>query len=395
MRERLSENTKGEQVRLDTKLVHTGEDKVRSWGAVAPPIYQTATFSSQPGESYDEIRYARLNNTPNHNALHEKIASIANGEACVVTSSGMAAISTALLTVLKSGDHVLVQDCLYGGTHSLLVEDLRDGGISFSTIDGRDPGSWDAVLTPDTKAIYVESISNPTLDVACLEEVAKFAAANGLVSLIDNTFCSPVNFRPLEVGYDIELHSATKYLNGHSDIVAGCAIGNEDMIRRITRRLNHLGGCLDPHACFLLHRGMKTLSLRVTRQNENGLALARHLTSHPGIERVIYPGLESHQDFDRASTLFSGFGGVLSFEVAGDVAAADRLIAELKLPMFAPSLGGVETLITRPVLTTHSGLTPDERETAGISDRLIRIAVGVEASEDLCEDFDQALVKIL
>ena len=222
-------------MRLDTKLVHIGEDKVRSRGAVAPPIYQTATFSSQPGESYDEIRYARLNNTPNHNAVHEKIASIAGGEACVVTGSGMAAISTALLTVLKAGDHLLVQDCLYGGTHSLLVEELRDAGISYSTISGRDPRRWETMLTPDTKAIYVESITNPTLDVTCLKEAAEFAAANGLVSLIDNTFCSPVNFRPLDIGYDIELHSATKYLNGHSDIVAGCAIGDTEMISRITR----------------------------------------------------------------------------------------------------------------------------------------------------------------
>jgi cystathionine beta-lyase/cystathionine gamma-synthase len=379
---------------LDTKLVHVGEDKVRSRGAVAPPIYQTATFSSQAGESYDEIRYARLNNTPNHVALHEKIASIAGGEACVVTSSGMSAISTALLTVLKSGDHVLVQDCLYGGTHSLLVEDLCDTGISHSTIDGRDPDSWESALKPETKAIYVESITNPMLDVVCLKEIADFASSHGLVSLIDNTFCSPVNFCPLDIGFHIELHSATKYLNGHSDIVAGCIISDTEKIRRITRRLNHLGGCLDPHACFLLHRGVKTLSLRVSRQNENGVALAQYLESHSGIDRVIYPGLRSHPDHDRASALFGGFGGVVSFEAVGGVEVADKLIAELKLPMFAPSLGGVETLITRPVLTTHSGLTPSERTTAGITDRLIRIAFGVEASEDLCEDFDQALAKV-
>ena len=381
-------------VRLETKLVHTGEDKVRARGAVAPPIYQTATFTSQPGESYDEIRYARLNNTPNHDAVHEKISAIAGGEACVVTASGMAAISTALLTVLKSGDHLLVQDCLYGGTHSLLVEDLRDMGITYSVIDGRSPDSWEAALRPETKAFYVESITNPTLDVACLTEAAAFASSHGLVSLIDNTFCSPVNFRPLEIGFDLELHSATKYLNGHSDIVAGCVIGSRDLVKRVTRRLNHLGGCLDPHACFLLHRGLKTLSLRVGQQNANGLHLAAHLEAHAGIDRVIYPGLTNHRDHERAASLFSGFGGVLSFEVAGGVDAADRLIAELKLPMFAPSLGGVETLITRPVLTTHSGLTPAEREAAGITDALVRIACGVEAAEDLCEDFDQALSRI-
>lgn len=380
-------------MRLDTKLVHIGEDEVRARGAVAPPIYQSATFTTQPGESYDDIRYIRLNNTPNHQAVQDKIAAVSGGEACVVTGSGMAAISTALLTVLKSGDHVLVQNCLYGGTHSLVVEDMRDLGIAHTAIDGRDPDCWETELKPETKAIYVESITNPTLDVGCLKEVVEFAKSHGLVSLIDNTFCSPVNFRPLDLGYDVELHSATKYMNGHSDIVAGCVIGSSETIQRMRRRLNHLGGCLDPHACFLLHRGLKTLALRVDRQNENGLRLAEYLESHPTIDRVIYPGLPGHPDHGRASDLFSGFGGVLSFEVKGDTAAADAVIEALQLPMFAPSLGGVETLITRPVLTTHSGLTPEERATSGITDRLIRVAVGVESVEDLCEDFAQALAK--
>ena len=385
---------KGSNLNLDTKLIHTGEEETRSHGSVAPPIYQSATFASQSGESYDEIRYARLNNTPNHLAIQKKIAGIAGGEACVVTASGMAAISTALLTVLKAGDHVLVQNCLYGGTHSLLVEDLPAAGISFSTIDGRDPGTWEGALRPETRAIYVESIANPLLDVVCLSDVVAFANRHDLVSLIDNTFCSPVNFRPLEIGFDVELHSATKYLNGHSDIVAGCVIGNADYVVRITHRLNHLGGCLDPHACFLLHRGLKTLSLRMDRHNANGLAVARHLEAHSKVDKVIYPGLKSHPDHDRAASLFSGFGGVVSFEVRGGADAADRLIAALELPMFAPSLGGVETLITRPVLTTHSGLTPAERAAAGISDSLIRISVGVEAVEDLCADFDQALAAV-
>ena len=379
---------------LDTKLVHTGEDLVRAHGAVAPPIYQSATFATQPGASYDEIRYVRLNNTPNHMALHEKLASIAGGEACVVTASGMAAISTALLTVLRAGDHLLVQNCLYGGTHSLIVEDLPAAGISHSAIDGRDPRSWETSLRPETKAIYVESITNPLLDVACLEEVSAFAAKHGLVSLIDNTFCSPVNFRSLDIGFDIELHSATKYLNGHSDIVAGAVIGGSDHIGQVVHRLNHLGGCLDPHACFLLHRGLKTLSLRVARQNQNGLALAQFLESHSKIDRVIYPGLPSHPDHARAAALFRGYGGVVSFEVAGDERSADQLIDGLELPMFAPSLGGVETLITRPVLTTHRGLSPEERAAVGITDSLVRVAVGIEAVADLCEDFDSALSKV-
>ena len=385
---------RGFDVKLDTKLVHIGEDVVRARGAVAPPIYQSATFTTQPGESYEDIRYIRLNNTPNHQAVQDKIASITGGEACVVTGSGMAAISTALLTVLGAGDHVLVQNCLYGGTHSLVVEDLRDLGISNTAIEGRDPDSWENALKPETKAIYFESITNPTLDVACLQEAADFAKSHGLVSLIDNTFCSPVNFRPLDLGYDVELHSATKYLNGHSDIVAGCIIGRLETIRRMRRKLSHLGGCLDPHACFLLHRGLKTLALRVDRHNTNGLLLAEFLESHSAIDRVIYPGLPDHPDHERASELFGGFGGVLSFEVKGETDVADALITALELPMFAPSLGGVETLITRPVLTTHSGLTSEERALSGITDRLIRVAVGIESVEDLCEDFSQALAKV-
>jgi cystathionine beta-lyase/cystathionine gamma-synthase len=378
-------------VNLDTQLVHVGEDLARAHGSVAPPIYQSATFVTEPGESYDEIRYARLNNTPNHLAVQEKIAAIAGGKACVVTASGMAAISTSLLTVLKSGDHVLIQNCVYGGTHSLLVEDLPAAGISFTVIDGRDPDAWEGALKPETRAIYVESIANPLLDVICLSEVVAFASQHGLVSLIDNTFCSPVNFRPLTMGFDIELHSATKYLNGHSDIVAGCVIGSSEYVKRITHRLNHLGGCLDPHACFLLHRGLKTLSLRMASHNANGLAVARHLETHPQIDKVIYPGLSSHPDHERAKSLFSGFGGAVCFEVCGGAASADQLIASLQLPMFAPSLGGVETLITRPVLTTHSGLTPQERASAGISDALVRIALGIESAEDLCNDLDQGL----
>ena len=378
-------------MKLDTKLIHEGEDEARAKGAVAPPIYQSATFESRPGESYDEIRYARLNNTPNHLAIQKKISRVAGGEACVVAASGMAAISTALLAVLRSGEHVLVQDCLYGGTHSLLTEDLTAAGITHSVIDAKRPETWGEVLRPETRAIYVESITNPTLDVACLKEAAEFANTHGLISLIDNTFCSPVNFRPLDIGFDIELHSATKYLNGHSDIVAGCVIGGEELVRKVTHRLNHLGGSLDPHACFLLHRGLKTLGLRVTRHNENGLSVARFLSSHKDVTRVLYPGLEDHPDYHRASGLFTGYGGVVSFEVEGGATRADAFIAALELAMFAPSLGGVETLITRPVLTTHSGLSEPDREASGISDSLVRIALGVESEADLCLDLDQAL----
>lgn len=308
-----------------------------------------------------------------------------------MTASGMAVISTTLLTVLSSGDHLLAQECLYGGTHDFITKDLPAFGISFDFIDGDDPDSWKEQLRPNTKVIYVETMTNPMLQVADLEAVVEFASARGLVSLIDNTFASPVNFRPPEWGFDLSLHSCTKYLNGHSDIVAGAVIGRADLVEKITHKLNHLGGSLDPHACFLLHRGLKTLAVRVKYQNESALKIARFLEKHPAIENVNYPGLESHPRHQRARDLFDGFSGMLSFEVKGGVEAAEHFIQNTTLPIVAPSLGGVETLITRPAITSHSGMSYEDRQRLGISDSLIRLSVGIEATEDIIEDFDQAL----
>ena len=376
---------------IQTQLIHAGEETKAHEGAVALPVFQSATFEHRGDTPYDEIKYARLNNTPNHAVLHEKLARIAGGEAALVAASGMAAITTALLTVLKKGDHLLAQNCLYGGTHSFLTRDIADFGIAVDFVPCDEPEAWETCVRPETRAIYVETMSNPLLEVADLPAVVAFARSHGLVSLIDNTFASPVNFRPLEMGFDLSLHSGTKYLNGHSDIVAGCVIGARDWVNRIAHRLNLMGGCLDPHACFLLLRGMKTLWLRVQKQNENAGALASFLDAHPAVLRVNYPGLSSHPQRDRAAALFDGCGGVLSFEARGDSRIADGIIARLQLPISAPSLGGVETLITRPVQTSHAGLSAEDREAAGISDKLIRVAVGIEASEDLCADFDRAL----
>jgi cystathionine beta-lyase/cystathionine gamma-synthase len=292
---------------------------------------------------------------------------------------------------MKAGDHLLAQDCLYGGTHDLLTHDFAHFGLSFDFIDGSDPASWKAKLRPNTRAIYVEAMSNPTLQVTDLEAAAQFAQEHGLVSLIDNTFTSPVNFRPAEHGFDLSLHSATKYLNGHSDIVGGAVIGRSGLIEEITHKLNHLGGSMDPHAAFLLHRGMKTLALRVEYQNRSALEIARFLERHSGVEKVNYTGLESHPAHQRARRLFDGFSGMLSFEVKGGVAAAERLINRVTLPIVAPSLGGIETLITRPATTSHSGMSKDDRERLGITDSLIRVSIGIEATQDLIEDFDQAL----
>jgi cystathionine beta-lyase/cystathionine gamma-synthase len=303
----------------------------------------------------------------------------------------MAAISATLFTTLSAGDHLLAQSCLYGGTYDLLAHDFAKFGIEFDFVDADDRDSWKAALRPNTRAFYVEALTNPLLEVADLRGAAEFAREYGLVSIIDNTFATPVNFRPIELGFDLSLHSATKFLNGHSDIVGGAVAGRADLIERITHRLNHLGGSMDPHAAFLLGRGLKTLALRVRYQNQSALEIAKFLEAHPAIARVNYAGLESHPRHARARELFDGFGGVLSFELKGSTERAAAFLERTTLPAIAPSLGGVETLLTRPAATSHAGLTREERLRLGISDTLIRMSVGIEATEDIVEDLARAL----
>ncbi|MBU4425908.1 MAG: aminotransferase class I/II-fold pyridoxal phosphate-dependent enzyme [Proteobacteria bacterium] len=376
---------------LETKLIHSGEPEPLICGAVSMPVFQSSTFEYTGASSYNDLKYIRLNNTPNHVALHQKLAALENAEAALVTASGMAAISATILTLFSSGDHLLAQECLYGGTHDFFTKDLPKLGISFDFINGDDPDSWKGKIRPGTKAIYVETMTNPLLQVANLKEAAEFAETHGIVSIIDNTFATPINFRPPEWGFDLSLHSCTKYLNGHSDIVAGAVIGRTDLIEQITHKLNHLGGSLDPHACFLLHRGMKTLAVRMKYHNESALKIAQFLEAYPAVTKVNYPGLESHPAHQRAKELFDGFSGMLSFELKGGVDAAEHFMEKITLPIVAPSLGGVETLITRPVTTSHSSVSPEDLKKLGISDSLIRLSVGIEATEDLIEDFEQAL----
>ena len=376
---------------LETKVVHAGQPSPRIEGSVVMPVFQSAMFASAGETSYHDLKYIRLNNTPTHVALHAKLAAIEGAESALVTASGMAAIATTLLTVLAPGDRLLAQDCVYGGTHDLLTGELAALGIATDFIDADDPGSWAGLLRPTTRAIYVESLTNPLLQVADLEAVVRFAQTHGLVSMIDNTFATPVNFRPLERGFDLSLHSCTKYLNGHSDIVAGAVIGSADWITRITHRLNHLGGSLDPHACFLLDRGLKTLVVRVRHQNQSALQVARRLEQHAAVSRVNYAGLPSHDRHERARRLFAGFSGMMSFELAGGAAAADRFMARTTVPIVAPSLGGPETLLTRPALTSHAGMSPEERRKAGIGDGLIRMSVGLESTGELIDDLLHAL----
>jgi cystathionine gamma-synthase/cystathionine gamma-lyase/cystathionine beta-lyase len=355
------------------------------------PIFQSSTFEYSGEGDYHDIRYIRLNNTPNHLALHGLIAALEGAEAGLVTASGMAAISMALLGLLSAGDHVIAHDCLYGGTHDFFTKDLAALGVSCTFVDASRPESWASAATARTRVFYVEAITNPLLEVVALPEVARFSRERGLVSIIDSTLATPVNFRPIEHGFDLVVHSATKYLNGHSDIVAGALAGSADHVLAAKRKLDHFGGSLDPHACFLLHRGLKTLALRVRHQNESALALARFLERHPAVRKVNYPGLEGSAGAARARSLFAGFGGMVSFEPAGGVGAAEAFFRRAKLAICAPSLGGPETLITRPATTSHVGLSVEERGRLGITDGLVRVSVGLEATEDLLADFGAAL----
>jgi len=379
---------------FETKLIHAGEPKPRIDGAINVPIFQSSTYEYAGEGSYHDVRYLRLSNTPNHLALHKKLAALEGAEAALVTSSGMSAITTALLTFLKVGDHLLAHNTLYGGTADFVNNELAGYGIERDLIDATNPSDWDSKLKPNTKVIYVETITNPIMDVPELRKIVEFAKMHALISMIDNTFASPVLYCPVVQGFDLSLHSCTKYINGHSDIVAGAVIGSAAHLDLVTKNLNHLGGSLDSNACFLLHRGVKTLALRMNKQCENAMLIAPFLENHPQLKKVNYPGLESNSSFERAKEHLCGFGAMLSFEIDGDVDQADQFINHLQYAIRAPSLGGVETLVTRPVTTSHALMDKAEREVAGISDTLIRYSVGIEAADDLIADLQQALEHI-
>ncbi len=376
---------------LETQLIHAGEPRPRLAGAVVMPIFQTTTYEYTGSVSYQDLPYHRLNNSPNNRALQAKLAAIEGAEAALMTSSGMSAITATLLTLLSAGDHLLVQEVLYGGTHSFVTQHLPRLGIAYEFVSATDPEEWERRRRPNTKAIYLETIANPLLTVPDLGAAVEFARRHGLVSVVDNTFASPVNFRPPAKGFDVSIHSATKFIAGHNDVVAGCVLGSASLVERVRQTLNIFGGCLDPHACFLVHRGLKTLALRVRAQNQGAEILAGALASHVAVHRVHYPGLATHPTHPHARSYLDGFGGMVSFEIKGGAAAADRFIRTVELATDAPSLGGVETLVSRPARVSHADLSASERERVGISEALIRVSVGLEAPADLVEDFTRAL----
>jgi len=373
---------------LDTRSIHAGEPEPRIEGAVSMPVFQTATYAhDDPGAT---PRYIRYNNSPNHEALHEKLASLTRTDGALVTASGMAAISSALLSVLEAGDHLVAPQSLYGGTLALFNDLLPRFGVTHTLVADDAPDAWTSALQPNTAVLFTESIANPLLGIPDLKGMVDVAKNHGLATVIDNTFASPVNLRPATLGFDLVVHSATKYLGGHSDLAAGVVAGASAWLEDVRHTAKLLGGTLDPHACFLLHRSLKTLGVRVRQQNATAGHLARALTEHEGIEQVHHPSLPSHPNRDRAQALLDGFGGMVSLRLSPAV-EIDPFFEALSLPLRAPSLGGVETLVTQPIHTSHQDVDPSIRHALGITERVVRVSVGLEGAGDLIEDFTGAL----
>lgn len=388
----MSEQNESPRARgIGTHLVHAGEYEHEVVGAVVMPIHRSAMYAET--EQVDgQVLYLRYHNTPDQRALAAKLAVLEGTEDGVVLASGMAAISSALLSVLRSGDHLLAQDCLYGGTHTFFTRDLPELGIEVDFVRGDEVENYERSCRPNTRAVYLETLANPLLHVTALDEIARWASRRGLVSIVDNTMATPLLFRPHEHGFDLSLHSATKYLNGHSDLVGGVVLGGRDRVRAVREKAQCLGGSLDPAACYLLSRGLKTLQVRMERASRTAEQIAAWLTRQPLVQRVYYPGLPSHPSHERARRLLDGWGALLAFEVQGR-ARAEALQRALRLFTAAPSFGGVESLITRPLATSHSRMTAQERARRGISDGLLRVSVGLEDVEDLIDDLARALAR--
>ncbi|MCX7637036.1 MAG: PLP-dependent aspartate aminotransferase family protein [Cyclobacteriaceae bacterium] len=367
-----------------TLSVHAGSSGDPQFGGTVTPLFPSAAYDYRSGN----ILYPRYFNTPNHRAVAEKMAALEKGEDALTFSSGMAAIFTSMMALLRAGDHAVFQNDLYGGTHHAVLNELNRYGIEYTLVDASHPANFEKAVKKNTRILYVETPSNPLLKITDLPAVVKIARRQKLITLIDNTFASPVNQNPLELGIDIVLHSGTKYIGGHSDLMCGVVVSSKKYVDIIKQSAIHFGGHADAYTCWLVERSLKTLYLRVHQQNDNAQQLAEWLSAHKKIARVYYPGLKSHPGHAVAKNQMSGFGGMLSFDVKGD---ADRVVNRLELIKPAVSLGGVESTINQPHKTSHRRLTSDERKAAGITDKLLRLSTGVEDVNDLMKDLDNAL----
>ena len=380
---------------LATRAVHAGRPEVRPGHPVVAPIVRSSTFHwAGPGDG-TELLYSRYGNNPNQRSAAAGIAALEGTESALALASGMAAISMTLLAATRAGDHIVASRHLYGATHALLAGELPRRGITTTFVDPGDPGAWRAAATPHTRVVLIELPTNPTLRVFDIGPPREAARAAGAILAADMTFATPVNIRAAEHGVDAVIHSATKYLGGHSDLIAGAVAGSAELIGRVTHMMKLYGGSIDPQTAWLLERGMRTLPTRMERHNRTALALARWFAGVDGVRQVIHPGLPSHPDHECATRMLDGFGGMLSIVLEGGGAAADQFCANLSLAAAAPSLGGVETLVSQPRHTSHANLSPAERGALGIPDGFVRISVGLEDPEDLKADFRGAVAAAL
>jgi cystathionine beta-lyase len=375
---------------INTICTHVGEVKDEQFKGAISPIYMSSSYAF---EDVDVKRYPRYFNTPNQEALGKKIAALEHAENALIFGSGMAAISHALMAFLKAGDHIVLQQTLYGGTYNFAVTQFEKYGISYSFTKGWTVGDFENEIRSNTKVIYIETPSNPLLTITDMEAVAELTRKHNLISMIDNTFASPVNQNPIDFGIDIILHSATKYMGGHSDICAGAVAASAEHIQIIWQSSICFGGSLSDQTVWLLERSLKTMGLRVKAQNENAQSMAEFLHSHDDINAVYYPGLKSHPDHELAKKQMQGFGGMLSFELKESINPSE-FMKGLQLIKPSMSLAGVESTMLLPVETSHSLMSPEDREKQGIKDGLIRFSVGIEEVEDLIEDIKQALAVI-
>lgn len=388
----------------NTRAVHGGANRHKAHNSLTTPLVQTATYTFHDtqdlirfmenktwGDGDNREEYGRYGN-PTVTAVERKLAALDGGDDAVLFASGMAAITSTLLTILPAGAHIVITDDCYRRTRQFCLTFLKRFGIETTVVPMGDYEAMEAAIVPKkTRLILSESPTNPYLRIADLDRIAQLGQRHRLLTVIDSTFATPINQRPLEWGIDLVIHSATKYLSGHNDILAGVVVGRGDRIRALRESRGVLGGIVDPHAAFLLDRGLKTLGVRLGQQNASALAIARFLEAHPAIERVWYPGLPSHPDHEVAAAQMVGFGGVVTFEVKGDLQTTGQFIDRLRIPYIAPSLGGVESLIEQPALMSYYEKTSEERAALGIKDNLVRLAVGIEDTDDLIEDLEQAL----
>jgi len=386
---------------FSTKAVHAGEKQDPSTGAVVTPIYETSVFAfsntkelinvmSEKAEGYIYTRYGN----PTVRTVERKMAELEGAEDVAVFSSGMAAIATTMLTLTSSGDHVVSTRDLYGGTLEFFKDVLPKFDVELSLVEATDFNEIKSAIRKNTKVIYAETPTNPTLKLVDLSKVARLGKKNGITVVVDSTFASPYNLQPIRFGVDVVVHSATKYLGGHNDVTAGVVGGPESFVQKLKEIRKHLGGTLDPFAAWLLLRGLKTLGLRMGRHNSNGMRVAKYLEKHPKVRRVYYPGLPSHPQYSIAKRQMNGFGGVVSFEVDGDFEKTMKFVDSLKLCFLAASLGGAETLATQPVTCSHYFVGAEDRKKAGITDQLVRFALGIEDPEDIIADLEQAFNRI-